>query len=76
MPSPGIIGMTDMALDTDLTAEQREQIGMVKISAESLLLIVNGDVATCSTVFSLIERETGRLLAALARTEESLACAS
>jgi CheY-like chemotaxis protein/HPt (histidine-containing phosphotransfer) domain-containing protein len=37
----GIIGMTDLALDTDLTHEQREYLDMVKSSAESLLGIIN-----------------------------------
>jgi light-regulated signal transduction histidine kinase (bacteriophytochrome)/CheY-like chemotaxis protein len=40
-PMNGIIGMTDLALDTDLTSEQREFLGMVKSSAESLLSLIN-----------------------------------
>ncbi|HUA00509.1 MAG TPA: response regulator [Candidatus Aquilonibacter sp.] len=40
-PMNGIIGMTELALDTDLTAEQREYLGMVKTSAHSLLTVVN-----------------------------------
>jgi signal transduction histidine kinase/DNA-binding response OmpR family regulator len=40
-PMNGIIGMTDLALDSASTAEQREQLGLVKISAESLLTIIN-----------------------------------
>jgi two-component system, sensor histidine kinase and response regulator len=40
-PMNGIIGMTELTLDTDLSAEQREQMGLVKTSAESLLFIVN-----------------------------------
>ncbi|MBW2000023.1 MAG: PAS domain S-box protein, partial [Deltaproteobacteria bacterium] len=41
-PMNGIIGMTELALATDLTAEQREYLTMVKSSAESLLLLING----------------------------------
>ena len=40
-PMNGIIGMTDLVLDSDLTAEQREDLATVKTSAESLLSIVN-----------------------------------
>ncbi|HEX7361050.1 MAG TPA: ATP-binding protein [Bryobacteraceae bacterium] len=40
-PMNGIIGMTDVALGTDLSAEQREYLDDVKDSAESLLRILN-----------------------------------
>ncbi len=40
-PMNGIIGMTELALDTDLTPEQRDYLGMVKTSANSLLTVVN-----------------------------------
>ena len=33
--------MTDLVLDFELTAEQRENLGLVKFSAESLLSIIN-----------------------------------
>ena len=40
-PMNGILGMTELVLDTNLTEEQRENLGLVKLSAESLLLIIN-----------------------------------
>jgi signal transduction histidine kinase/CheY-like chemotaxis protein len=40
-PMNGIIGMTDLALETVLTQEQREFLGMVKSSADSLLSLLN-----------------------------------
>jgi PAS domain S-box-containing protein len=40
-PLNGIIGMTDLALETDLTGEQREYLDTVKFSADSLLTLIN-----------------------------------
>ena len=40
-PMNGVVGMTELALDTDLTSEQKEYLGMVKASADSLLTIIN-----------------------------------
>ena len=40
-PMNGVIGMTELALETNLTGEQREYMSMVKMSAESLLSIIN-----------------------------------
>ncbi len=40
-PMNGILGMTELALGTQLTSEQREYLQMVKSSAEALLTILN-----------------------------------
>jgi two-component system sensor histidine kinase/response regulator len=40
-PMNGIIGMTELALDTDLTSEQREYLSMVRESSETLLTLIN-----------------------------------
>ena len=40
-PMNGIIGMTDLCLDTKVTGEQKEYLGMVKSSADSLLSLLN-----------------------------------
>ena len=40
-PMNGIIGMTELALATDLTAEQREFLSLVRSSADGLLAILN-----------------------------------
>ena len=40
-PMNGIIGMTGVALNTKLTAEQREYLTMVKSSADALLTVIN-----------------------------------
>jgi CheY-like chemotaxis protein len=37
----GVLGMTELALGTELTAEQREYLEAVKICAESLMSIIN-----------------------------------
>src|SRR5262249_12285028 len=40
-PLNGIIGMTELALDTPLSSEQREYLSVVKASADALLGILN-----------------------------------
>jgi two-component system, sensor histidine kinase and response regulator len=64
-PMNGILGMTELALDTELTPEQKEYLGMVKTSAESLLGILNdildfskieaGKLELESTPFSVLD---------------------
>lgn len=40
-PLNGILGMTELVFDTELTGQQRECLSAVKVSAESLLSVIN-----------------------------------
>ena len=40
-PMNGIMGMTALALDTELTEEQREYLTLVRLSSDSLLKVIN-----------------------------------
>ncbi|MGH9470340.1 MAG: response regulator [Terriglobia bacterium] len=53
-PMNGVIGMTGLALETELTPEQRQYLNMAKGSADSLLAVIN-DVLDFSKI------EAGRL---------------
>ena len=64
-PMNGILGMTELALETEMSAEQREYLGLVKGCAESLLEIIddildfskieNGKIELESIPFSLLD---------------------
>jgi CheY-like chemotaxis protein len=59
-PMNGIIGLTDLTLDSELTRPQREQLGIVRESADSLLEIMN-DIFAFSRIeagsLDLVERD-------------------
>ena len=40
-PMNGVIGMTELALETQLTSEQREYLEMVRFSAEAMMTVIN-----------------------------------
>jgi two-component system sensor histidine kinase/response regulator len=82
-PLNGIVGMTDLALETELTAEQREYLQATKFSADALLNIINdildfskieaGKIDLEEVAFSLTDCVEGALKTmALRATEKGL----
>lgn len=53
-PLNGILGMTELVLGSELTRTQRERVGLVRSSAESLLSLIND-------ILDLAKVEAGRL---------------
>jgi len=62
-PMNGILGMTDLALETELSAEQRQYLEAVKVSGDALLTVINdildfskieaGKLELCPIAFNL-----------------------
>ncbi|MEI7430519.1 MAG: response regulator, partial [Betaproteobacteria bacterium] len=74
-PMNGVIGMTELALETELSQEQREYLHIVKSSSDSLLTIIN-DILDFSKIEAgklLIERISFNLWRTVGDTLKTLA---
>jgi two-component system sensor histidine kinase/response regulator len=79
-PLNGVMGMTDLALDTQLTPEQRDYLETVKSSSDSLLTVINdildfskieaGKIDLESTDFNLRESLESTLKSVAVRADE------
>jgi signal transduction histidine kinase len=57
-PMNGVIGMTELALETELTQDQRHSLNIVKASADSLLTVINDILEFSKIEAGKLELET------------------